>query len=167
MANKTREGRREQERAEALQWEKWRCTERRVQQVSCVVARGDIAVAAVMKDSPVWSCHGDGTQGAESQQEAGGETGHSLDRKSTSVLMGTYRSPRWRAIQERYTITTQHHSARLCTFGFSQSIFFRIAIASLSIQNKFSATLTNGRWIAKIGPFFLSICNTQCGSWCQ
>jgi len=62
-----------------------------------VVARGDIAVAVVMKDSPVWSCHGDGTQGAESQQEAAGETGHNRDRKSTSALMGTYRSLRRRA----------------------------------------------------------------------
>lgn len=110
-----------------------------------MVARGDIAVAAVMKDSPVWSCHGDGTQGAESQQEAGGETGHSHDRKSTSALMGTYHSLRWRAIQERYTITTQH-PAHLCTFGFSQSIFFfKIALASLRVQNKFCATLANGR----------------------
>lgn len=78
------------------------------EQVSCVVARGDIAVAVVMKDSPVWSCHGDGTQGAESQQEAAGETGHSRDRKSTSALMGTYRSLRRRAVQERYTITTHN-----------------------------------------------------------
>ncbi len=101
------------------------------------------------------------------EQEAGGETGHSHDRKSTSALMGTYRSLRWRAIQERYTITTQH-PARLCTFAFSQSIFFfRIALASLRVQNKFCATLANGRWIAKIGPLFLSICNIQHGSWCQ
>lgn len=78
------------------------------EQVSCVVARGDITVAVVMKDSPVWSCHGDGTQGAESQQEAAGETGHSRDRKSTSALMGTYRSLRRRAVQERYTITTHN-----------------------------------------------------------
>ncbi len=60
--------------------------ERRVQQVSCVAARGGIAVAAVMKDSPVWSCHG--------ATGSGGEAGHSHNRKSASALMGTYRSLR-------------------------------------------------------------------------
>lgn len=123
------------------------------EQVSCVVARGDIAVAVVMKDSPVWSCHGDGTQGAESQQEAAGETGHNRDRKSTSALMGTYRSLRRRAVQEQYTITTHnttlHAYADLKRVQFSQTIFStsqnRIAILSLRVQNTFCATLANGR----------------------